>query len=946
MTDQKILDLGGNESSEPPSNQTLSLSVATKASDSIITTSSNGQDAVEASTHLQGANNSSENEPFNEKTSYHVITQKNTLPSSLLVTPPSGTTPRVQRRPPPMPPPKSTLSENSHPPPPPVSSPPPSLTNSSSGSDPQIKTLLRLKNKRDKTSKKCKEKKGVSFDSSLRGRKTWTYVHKKGYRSSPTSFRIGIARSQTQTLLQPSPKNECSLQREKILPPVILQIDSASTSALTECSDSEVSQTQSSLTENVSINKSVSRILHDFKLRIDNMTFEASRTEIHVLASANDVKRENLNQKELLHLITRLMEENESLNQQVAILQKEINEQIYAHAIETDITALAETMQSKINECVTELKNKIFEAEVKAKNDISASVLPDETLKQHIATLQTVAYHVEDSLYLDKMIRLQNERLTNFCETLKEHKGYQEKLLQEFHELEQSYVKNQVLEKEMKERLGTFAQPFQQLKAALLSDDIETVSDSKLQQVLNNIQDQNKKMRRLLKNICKNDDNIKTEIRVRGEIVDIVSYEEYEVDTKDIKFDFHEDKENPIPTIKAATISKLIERLTSSKYSDVNFREAFLLTYQSFMTSTELLQKLIERYCMTPVDKNVSAEVLESLKQKQGPIRARVLHVIRRWIEKYYQDFSNQEFERYLLDFLQNTVAKTGLERQAESLIALYLKRKSGENKAIDIKTVVKKPPYPILPPKMQFSGMIDLSPIEMARQITLLEQQLFKAIKPHELQNQCWTKPDRYEKAPNVMKMINHATRISMWVVTEILKHETVVKRAECCKKFIDLALECHKISNFNAVMEIVAGLGNAAISRLKHTWKEVDRQKFAELERLRRYFEQNYRDLRVAVHSAPQPVIPFLGVYLTDLTYVEDGAADRDGHLINFQKLSKIAEYILEIQQYQQGAYNFVPISILQTYVLKMKLLTDDEAFDLSFKYEPRLDKNLMSL
>jgi excinuclease UvrABC helicase subunit UvrB len=57
------------------------------------------------------------------------------------------------------------------------------------------------------------------------------------------------------------------------------------------------------------------------------------------------------------------------------------------------------------------------------------------------------------------------------------------------------------------------------------------------------------------------------QFRARGDIVDIVSYEENEVDTKDIKFDFHEDKEDAVPTVKAATINKLIERLTSSKYS-------------------------------------------------------------------------------------------------------------------------------------------------------------------------------------------------------------------------------------------------------------------------------------------------------------------------------------------------------------------------------------------
>jgi DNA-directed RNA polymerase subunit H (RpoH/RPB5) len=823
-----------------------------------------------------------------------------------------------------------------------------------SNSDTQIKTSSSSKKEKKKKTKSERENKTVS-----KTLEPGTSTDKSSH-STPSSPRIGSRddtqpqpqsqpqsqpQPQSQATFQPSSNSQSSWRRASTSfgnnqrdPAATVPSNNPSTLSL-----GPATVTSATLTK-IQANDPVLKALNEFKLRVDNMTLEGVRTELHAMMSTNDLKRETLQQKELLELVAKLMEENKRLNQQVAHLQKQLNEKMYAHAIETDITKLVESTLTQITECCVILKNKIIEAQTKAKNDINALVIPDETLRQRVVTLQTIAYYVEDSLYLNKMIRLQNEKLTHFYEKLKEHKTRQEKILQELHDQEKRHKMNQKLEHELKVSLTTFTQPFEELKA-LLNDNITTISDSKLQQVLNNIRDQNKKTRQKLKRICKNDDNIKTEIRARGEIVDIVSYEEYEVDTKDIKFDFHEDKEDAVPTVKAATINKLIERLTSSKYSDVSFREAFLLTYQSFMTSTELLQKLIERYCMTPVDKNVSAEVLESLKQKQSPIRARVLHVIRRWIEKYYHDFSNQEFERYLLDFLQNTVAKTGFERQAEPVIALYHKRKSGVDTTTEVKTSVQKPPDPILPPKMQFTGVMDLSPTELARQITLLEQQLFKAIKPYELQNQCWTKPDKYEKAPNVMNMINHATRISMWVVTEIMKHETVVKRAECCKKFIDLALECQKISNFNAVMEIIGGLGNAAIIRLKHTWKEVDRQKFAELERLRRYSEQNYRDLRAAVHSAPQPVIPFLGVYLTDLTYVEDGAVNRVGHLINFQKLSKIAEYILEIQQYQQGAYNFVPISILQNYILKMKLLTNEEAFSLSLKYEPRLDKSLMS-
>jgi son of sevenless-like protein len=49
----------------------------------------------------------------------------------------------------------------------------------------------------------------------------------------------------------------------------------------------------------------------------------------------------------------------------------------------------------------------------------------------------------------------------------------------------------------------------------------------------------------------------------------------------------------------------------------------------------------------------------------------------------------------------------------------------------------------------------------QVARQITLIEAVLFKAIKPVELLNQAWTKKDKEIKAPNVLKMIRHSTRV-----------------------------------------------------------------------------------------------------------------------------------------------------------------------------------------
>lgn len=82
--------------------------------------------------------------------------------------------------------------------------------------------------------------------------------------------------------------------------------------------------------------------------------------------------------------------------------------------------------------------------------------------------------------------------------------------------------------------------------------------------------------------------------------------------------------------------------------------------------------------------------------------------------------------------------------------------------------------------------------------------------------------------------------------------------------------------------------------------------------------------------------------GVYLTDLTFIEDGIPGviKKTNLINFAKRSKTAEVIRDIQQYQNVPYPLQPVPELQEYILTNMQTAGDvhEMYDRSLAVEPR--------
>jgi son of sevenless-like protein len=185
----------------------------------------------------------------------------------------------------------------------------------------------------------------------------------------------------------------------------------------------------------------------------------------------------------------------------------------------------------------------------------------------------------------------------------------------------------------------------------------------------------------------------------------------------------------------------------------------------------------------------------------------------------------------------------------------------------------------------------------------------------------------------------------VTAWVTDTILSQNEIRKRCNVIKYWVQVAERCRQLNNFNTCMAVLSAFDNSAIGRLKRTWEVVGARTQHTLAYIRKLMgaNKNFTEYREIIHSINPPCIPFLGIYLQDLTFIEDGNSNflkKSKNLINFSKRMKTAEVIREIQQYQSAPYALETVKEIQ-YVINLNLKNsrdEDTLYALSCALEPR--------
>lgn len=401
--------------------------------------------------------------------------------------------------------------------------------------------------------------------------------------------------------------------------------------------------------------------------------------------------------------------------------------------------------------------------------------------------------------------------------------------------------------------------------------------------------------------------------------------------------------------LKRGTLNAIIERLTQHNALHPTFNTAVLLTFKSFTSPQVLFQELVRRYGIQPPDGLLQEDLNLWKDKKQLPIKQRVANILRKWLDEYwYEDCSTKATKILLasmLSFNDQLAADqiTGHDK-IRQIIEDFLKTGVTTKRGVKF---AESSPASILPRNMKKIKVLDIDPVEMARQLTLRQFKIMEKITPTEVlcrkQRKVMARGGP-EEPKFIDAFINSSNELINWVGYVVLKCTDTKKRAQTITYFVNVADQCRQCKNFSSMMAIVSALSSAAIHRLKRTWGNIGSRTHALLDSMNKLMmsTNNFQDYRCFIGAVNPPAIPFLGVFLNDLNAIEDsidGSPD-SANGINMSRRLKMAELIKDFVQYQEMGYNYIEIAPIQVLLNTgfLKAAPIDKQYETSLALEPR--------
>nr|XP_037269812.1 rap guanine nucleotide exchange factor 1-like isoform X1 [Rhipicephalus microplus] len=396
------------------------------------------------------------------------------------------------------------------------------------------------------------------------------------------------------------------------------------------------------------------------------------------------------------------------------------------------------------------------------------------------------------------------------------------------------------------------------------------------------------------------------------------------------------DNPNDVRGLKGGPADALIIHATAvpeNSEKEYFYQEAFLTTYKTFVSPTDLVNKLIYRY----------NKFIQFSDTRQKYARW-AFSLLVRVVDDLGLSDAGPEMVRCLTAFSHQLVGRGDLSL-ARALRAKVVEKweahaqlhnggpwsstgaggaPSGSAGSLANLRVTTQPAT-----LLQFKSEL------LAEQMTLLDAHLFQRIDISEIL--IWAKEQNEDSSPNLTKFTEHFNKMSYWARSSILKQCDAKDRERVVVKFIKIMKHLRKINNFNSYLAILSALDSAPIRRLE--WQKNI------TEGLKEYCalidsSSSFRAYRQALAETTPPCIPYIGLILQDLTFVHVGNTDYiTDSIVNFTKCWQQFHILEPMRCFKKKPFTFKRNEQIIDFFNNFEdYLSEDAMWEISENIKPR--------
>jgi len=332
------------------------------------------------------------------------------------------------------------------------------------------------------------------------------------------------------------------------------------------------------------------------------------------------------------------------------------------------------------------------------------------------------------------------------------------------------------------------------------------------------------------------------------------------------------------------------------------------MTFRSFTNVDDLFTLLVQRFRIQPPYGLEPKELDDWTKQKQHIIQMRVLNIFKSMV---IDDVVLEKEDLYILERIRDFVSRPEVSHftAARALSTLIWKKQNHttETKSGIILTTAAVPP-PIHPKHSKKMKLLDIDPLEMARQLTIIESKLYQRIQPIECLQR--SRENKAVYNDNITAITQNFNRLSTWTQECILAKEDLRERINVIKYFINVAEKCRTMNNFSSMMSILSGLNATPVRRLRRSWEQVNSKLMAQMRACESIIDpnRNFTNYRRLFGTITPPCVPYVGVFLTTLAFIQEGSKDTlSNNIVNFRKRQRAAEVMNDIRLWQSHPHVF---------------------------------------